>query len=70
MAVTRYSDEVIQAQRTQDGNMHQSLLISIGICTQFMPLMFCLTVNKFWISFSNSCHRFALGKGKNDKGVY
>ena len=25
----RYSDDVIQAQRTHDGNMHQSLMISI-----------------------------------------
>ena len=29
MQVTSYSDDVIQAQRTHDGIMHQSLMISI-----------------------------------------
>ena len=29
MQVTRYSDDIIQAQRTHDGIMHQSLMISI-----------------------------------------
>ena len=29
MQVTRYSDDVIQAQLTHDGIMHQSLMISI-----------------------------------------
>ena len=31
MQVTCYSDDVIQAQRTNDGIMHQSLLISISV---------------------------------------
>ena len=35
MQVTSNSDDVIQAQRTHDGIMHQSLMISIWICTQF-----------------------------------
>ena len=39
MHVTRYSDDVIQAQH--DGIMHRSLMISFSICTQFVPLMFC-----------------------------
>ena len=29
MQVTRYSDDVIQAQRTHDGIVHRSLMISI-----------------------------------------
>ena len=29
MQATRYSDDVIQAQRTHDGIMHQSPMISI-----------------------------------------
>ena len=29
MQLTRYSDDVIQAQRTHGGIMHQSLMISI-----------------------------------------
>ena len=37
---SRYSDDVIQARRTHDGIVHRSLMISIWICTQFVPLMF------------------------------
>ena len=52
--MTRYSDDVIQVQCTYDGISHQLLLISTFICTQFVPLLFCETMNKFWIIFSNS----------------
>ena len=41
MQVTRYSDDVIQTQRTYGGIVHQSLMISIRFCTQFVPLIFC-----------------------------
>ena len=41
-----YFDDVIQVQRIYDGIIHQSLMISISICTQFM-----LTMLNFWIIF-------------------
>ena len=52
--MTRYSDDVIKVQRTYDGIIHQLLLISTFICSQFVPLLFCKSMNKFWINFSNS----------------
>ena len=45
------SDDVILAQRKHSGIVHWSLMISIWICTQFVPLMFCWSMNKFWIIF-------------------
>ena len=45
----RYSNDVIQAQRTHGGIMHQSLMISILICNQFVPLMFA----KQWTNFGS-----------------
>ena len=52
--MTRYSDDVMQVQRTYDGIIHRLLLISTFICIQFVRLQFCETMNKFWINFSNS----------------
>ena len=50
-AVSCYSYDVIQVQRTNDGIVHRSLMISV--CAVYL-LFFLLTMFKFWISFPNS----------------
>ena len=52
MQVTGYSDDIIQAQRTDVGIVHRSLMISIGICTQFCA------VNVLLINEQNLDHFF------------
>ena len=54
MHVTRYSDDVIQAQRTHDGIIHRSLMIKF----EFAPVCavnVLLTNEQILDLFSNSC---------------
>ena len=76
MQVTRYSDDVIQAQHIHDGISHQSLMISIQLCAQIVPfyqlnILFSIciihttTIIKYLIKLLNSIKNGSLSSDLN-----
>ena len=54
MEVTRYSDDIIQVQRTHDGIIQQSLMVSIWFLHSVCADHVLLNNDHFLIHFSNS----------------